>query len=149
MKGKRQFCFVLITIMDPELPSYSQRSAKLHGIGGDEKEWLNGGHPEVILDNLYAEKKVEPMIVELPKGRAMKDDRVTGNIMDLDKVRAFTMFEKDLLHNLIPFVEKKYMVTKDREHRAIAGLSMGGGNRSTSLLIMDVLISKSGRTVYS
>ncbi|MBW8325222.1 MAG: esterase [Prolixibacteraceae bacterium] len=99
----------------------------LHGIGGDEKEWLNGAHPEVILDNLYAEKKVEPMIVVLPNGRAMKDDRATGNIMAPDKVQAFATFEKDLLHDLIPFIEKKYPVINDREHRAIAGLSMGGG----------------------
>ena len=47
----------------------------LHGIGGDEKEWLKGGQPQVILDNLYAQKKVQPMIVVLPNGRAMKDDR--------------------------------------------------------------------------
>jgi len=99
----------------------------LHGIGGDQKEWLNGGHPEVILDNLYAEKKVEPMIVVLPNGRAMKDDRATGNIMAPDKVQAFATFEKDLLNDLIPFIEKKYAVINDREHRAIAGLSMGGG----------------------
>src|SRR5688572_26907115 len=49
----------------------------LHGIGGDEKEWLNGGKPQVILDNLYAEGKIAPMIVVLPNGRAMKDDRAT------------------------------------------------------------------------
>jgi enterochelin esterase-like enzyme len=99
----------------------------LHGIGGDEKEWFNGGQPQVILDNLYAEKKVEPMIVVLPNGRAMKDDRPIGNIMDADKVQAFSIFEKDLLSDLIPFIEKKYPVIKDAEHRAIAGLSMGGG----------------------
>lgn len=99
----------------------------LHGIGGDEKEWLNGGHPEVILDNLYAEKKVEPMIVVMPNGRAMKDDRATGNIMAPDKVQAFATFEQDLLGDLIPFIEKTYPVINDREHRAIAGLSMGGG----------------------
>jgi enterochelin esterase-like enzyme len=99
----------------------------LHGIGGDEHEWLYGGHPEVILDNLYAEKKIEPMIVVLPNGRAMKDDRATGNIMAPDKVQAFAAFENDLLHDLIPFIEKKFSVYKDSEHRAIAGLSMGGG----------------------
>lgn len=99
----------------------------LHGIGGDEKEWLNGGHPEIILDNLYAAKKIEPMIVVLPNGRAMKDDRATGNIMAPDKVEAFATFEKDLLDDLIPYVEKNFPVYKDREHRAIAGLSMGGG----------------------
>lgn len=99
----------------------------LHGIGGDEKEWLNGGKPQVILDNLYAEGKLEPMIVVMPNGRAMKDDRATGNIMAPDKVEAFATFEKDLLNDLIPFIEKKFSVYTDREHRAIAGLSMGGG----------------------
>lgn len=99
----------------------------LHGIGGDEKEWLNGGSPQVILDNLYAGKKIEPMIVVMPNGRAMKDDRAIGNVFDSAKVQAFAKFEKDLLNDLIPFIEKKYRVLADREHRAIAGLSMGGG----------------------
>jgi enterochelin esterase-like enzyme len=99
----------------------------LHGIGGDEKEWLNGGKPQIILDNLYADKKIEPMIVVMPNGRAMKDDRATGNIMSPDKVQAFATFEKDLLNDLIPFIEEKYPAIRDRESRAIAGLSMGGG----------------------
>lgn len=99
----------------------------LHGIGGDEFEWLNGGHPEIILDNLYAEGKVEPMIVVLPNGRAMKDDSATGNVYGADKVEAFATFENDLLNDLIPFIENKYPVIADREHRAIGGLSMGGG----------------------
>jgi len=99
----------------------------LHGIGGDEKEWLNGGRPQVILDNLYAQGRLEPMIVVMPNGRAMKDDRATGNIMAPDKVQAFANFERDLLDDLIPFIEKKFPVYTDREHRAIAGLSMGGG----------------------
>ena len=99
----------------------------LHGIGGDEKEWLTQGQPQVILDNLYADKKLEPMIVVLPNGRAMKDDRAGGNIFDSVRVQAFSVFEKDLLNDLIPFVEKKYPTYKDRDHRAIAGLSMGGG----------------------
>ncbi|HMO62686.1 MAG TPA: alpha/beta hydrolase-fold protein [Ferruginibacter sp.] len=99
----------------------------LHGIGGDEKEWLNGAAPQNILDNLYADGKTVPMIVVMPNGRAMKDDRAIGNIFDPEKVEAFATFEKDLLHDLIPFIEKKYPVVKNREHRAIAGLSMGGG----------------------
>jgi enterochelin esterase-like enzyme len=99
----------------------------LHGIGGDEYEWLRGGHPEIILDNLYAQNKIEPMIVVMPNGRAMKDDRATGNIFDPDKVEAFATFEKDLLNDLIPFIEKNYPVIQDRENRAITGLSMGGG----------------------
>lgn len=113
-------------------PGYSRKKKYpvlylLHGIGGDEKEWLKGGNPQLILDNLYADKKIEPMIVVMPNGRAMKDDRATGNVMAPDKVAAFATFEKDLLTDLIPFIEKKYSVLTDREHRAIAGLSMGGG----------------------
>ncbi|HEV2830888.1 MAG TPA: alpha/beta hydrolase-fold protein, partial [Hanamia sp.] len=99
----------------------------LHGIGGGDKEWLNGGHPEVILDNLYATGKVEPMIIIMPNGRAMKNDSATGNIFAPDKVQAFATFKKDLLNDLIPYVQKHYPVYTDREHRAIAGLSMGGG----------------------
>ena len=113
-------------------PGYSKKKKYpvlylLHGIGGDEKEWLNGGHPQVILDNLYAQGKVEPMIVVMPNGRAMKDDRSTGNIFAPDKVKAFATFEKDLLNDLVPYIQKHFPVYKDREHRAIAGLSMGGG----------------------
>jgi enterochelin esterase-like enzyme len=113
-------------------PGYSKNNKYpvfylLHGIGGDEREWLKGGHPEIILDNLYAQKKIEPMIVVMPNGRAMKDDRVGKNMMAPDRVEAFATFEKDLLNDLIPYIEKKFPVIKDREHRAIAGLSMGGG----------------------
>ncbi len=55
-------------------PGYSAESKYpvlylLHGIGGDEEEWHKHGHPEVILDNLYANKKIAPMIVVLPNGR--------------------------------------------------------------------------------
>ena len=99
----------------------------LHGIGGDEKEWFKNGQPQVILDNLYAENKLQPMIVVLPNGRAMKDDRATGNIFEPEKVQAFATFEKDLLNDLIPYVEKNYNVYTDPENRAVAGLSMGGG----------------------
>lgn len=113
-------------------PGYSKKKKYpvlylLHGIGGDEKEWLNGAKPQVILDNLFADGKTEPMIVVMPNGRAMKDDRATGNIMAQDKVQAFATFEKDLLNDLIPFIEKKFPVYTDPGHRAIAGLSMGGG----------------------
>ncbi|WP_449437884.1 alpha/beta hydrolase [Pedobacter steynii] len=99
----------------------------LHGIGGDEFEWLNNGKPQHILDQLYRDKKLTPMIVVLPNGRAMTDDRATGNIMAADKVEAFSRFERDLLDDLIPFVEQKYSAMTNRENRAIAGLSMGGG----------------------
>lgn len=113
-------------------PGYSKKNKYpvlylLHGIGGDEKEWLKGGNPQVILDNLLADDKIEPMIVVMPNGRAMKDDRAVGNMFDSAKVQAFATFEKDLLNDLIPYIEKKYPVKIDRESRAIAGLSMGGG----------------------
>jgi len=97
----------------------------LHGIGGDEKEWFNQGAPNVILDNLYAENKLTPMIVVLPNGRAQPNDRATGNIYAGGP--AFANFEGDLLKDLIPYIEASYPVLKDREHRALAGLSMGGG----------------------
>jgi enterochelin esterase-like enzyme len=97
----------------------------LHGIGGDENEWKRGGAPDVILDNLAADKKVVPMIVVMPNGRAQKDDRAGGDVFK--SAPAFAKFEADLLKDLIPFVESKYPVVADREHRALAGLSMGGG----------------------
>jgi endo-1,4-beta-xylanase len=99
----------------------------LHGIGGDEDEWFNNGVPHVIFDNLIADGKMEPMIVVLPNGRAMKNDRATGDIFEKEKVDAFATFENDLLNDLIPHIEKNYPVNTSQEFRAIAGLSMGGG----------------------
>ncbi|OCX52997.1 enterochelin esterase [Mucilaginibacter sp. PPCGB 2223] len=97
----------------------------LHGIGGDEKEWYTHGAPNVILDNLYAQKKLAPMIVVLPNGRAQKDDRATGNVYAT--APAFGVFDKDLLGSIIPYVESHYAVKKGQVNRALAGLSMGGG----------------------
>lgn len=97
----------------------------LHGIGGDEEEWRKGAKPEVILDNLYADHKAVPMIVVLPNGRAQPNDRAEGNVMASSP--AFAKFEADLLNDLIPFIETKFSGRSDREGRAIAGLSMGGG----------------------
>lgn len=99
----------------------------LHGIGGDEREWLDNATPEIILDNLYAEGKLEPMIVVMPNGRAMVDDSPGENIFAPDRVAAFATFEQDLINDLIPFIENEYPVLTDRENRALAGLSMGGG----------------------
>src|SRR5258705_12270616 len=97
----------------------------LHGIGGDENEWRRGGHPEIILDNLIADKKAVPMIIVMPNGRAQPDDRPGPNAMQT--APAFGKFDQDLLGSLIPFIESKYSVKSDRESRALAGLSMGGG----------------------
>jgi enterochelin esterase-like enzyme len=97
----------------------------LHGIGGDEEEWRRGGHPEIILDNLIADRKAVPMIIVMPNGRAQPDDRAGSNFMAT--APAFGKFDQDLLHDLIPFIESKYSVKADRASRALAGLSMGGG----------------------
>lgn len=97
----------------------------LHGIGGDENEWTRGGAPDVILDNLYADKQATPMIVVLPNGRAATD--VTARDPIPKQGPAFARFEKDLLADLIPFIEKNFSVKAERESRALAGLSMGGG----------------------
>ncbi|GJM79088.1 alpha/beta hydrolase-fold protein [Paenibacillus timonensis] len=99
----------------------------LHGIGGDENEWFEHGEPHLILDRLYANGELMPMIVVMPNGRAMPEDRAEGDPFAPEKLEAFERFEMDLLQDLIPFVEAKYPVRKERESRAIAGLSMGGG----------------------
>ena len=97
----------------------------LHGIGGDETEWARYASPDVLLDNLIAEGKARPMIVVMPNGRAQKDDRAVGDIFA--HIPAFTVFERDLLDDIIPAIESRYAVQADRAHRALAGLSMGGG----------------------
>src|SRR5205814_5217487 len=90
----------------------------LHGIGGDENEWARGGSPNVILDNLYADKKAVPMIVVMPNGRAAKD--ATPRDPFPQQAPAFAAFEQDLLTDLIPSVEKTYAVKADRGSRALA-----------------------------
>ena len=65
------------------------------------------------------------MIVVMPTGRAQKHDRAEGDVFA--SAPAFGKFDKDLLGDLIPFIESKYSVKKDQESRALAGLSMGGG----------------------
>lgn len=97
----------------------------LHGIGGDETEWQRFASPGVMLDNLIADGIAVPMIVVMPNGRAQKNDRAEGNVMAA--APAFATFEKDLLEDVIPAIESRYSVNKDRLQRGIAGLSMGGG----------------------
>ena len=78
-----------------------------------------------LLDNLIADGKAKPMIIVMPNGRAQKNDRAEGNVFA--SAPAFAAFEQDLLNDVIPAIESRYSVQADREHRAIAGLSMGGG----------------------
>lgn len=97
----------------------------LHGIGGDETEWQRFATPDMLFDNLIADGKAVPMIVVMPNGRAQKNDRAEGNVFE--SAPAFGVFERDLLDDLIPAIEARYSVQADRDHRALAGLSMGGG----------------------
>ncbi len=97
----------------------------LHGIGGDETEWERFATPDVLLDNLIADGKAVPMIIVMPNGRAQKNDRPEGNIYAA--APAFANFERDLLDDVIPTIESRYSTYTNRENRALAGLSMGGG----------------------
>src|SRR5260370_30928404 len=91
----------------------------LHGIGDDETGWQKKGSADLILDNLYADKKLVPMIVVMPNGRASAG-KPAENPRDF---KAFETFEDDLLKDLIPYVESHVALQADREHRATAGLS--------------------------
>jgi enterochelin esterase-like enzyme len=89
----------------------------LHGIGGDENEWYNQGAPHYILDNLIAENKLkQDFILVLPRAW-------TGSSSSKD----FDGFEDVLLNDLIPYMEANYSIIPDKNARALAGLSMGGG----------------------
>lgn len=89
----------------------------LHGIGGNEDEWYQNGAPNVILDNLIAEGKIQPFICVLPNGNATANGVSDG----------WTNFTKDLNESLVPYVESNYSVYTDAQHRTVCGLSMGGG----------------------
>ncbi len=97
----------------------------LHGIGGDETEWQRFATTDMLFDNLIADRKAVPMIVVMPNGRAQKNDRAEGNVFQ--SAPAFAVFERDLLDDVIPTIESRYSVKANRDHRALAGLSMGGG----------------------
>jgi enterochelin esterase-like enzyme len=160
----------------------------LHGAGGDEGDWTRTGTANLILDNLFADKKVVPMIVVMPNGsvqgprpgtvlagtimkradadkngivsreeflaaaEALYKDLDTGKLDEKQLAAGLNRlmpvpraqggrgrgpgnfvsgFENDLLKDIIPYVESHYPVLADREHRAIAGLSMGGGQALT------------------
>jgi enterochelin esterase family protein len=92
----------------------------LHGLGDDARNWTMVGRAHVILDNLIAGRKAVPMLIVMPDGIV---PRSAGNS---DRV-----FEQDLMENVKPLIESQYRVSKAREDRAIAGLSMGGGQALT------------------
>lgn len=101
----------------------------LHGIGGDQHEWSGYVRAPAVLDNLIASGKALPMIVVMPNGRALPDDRPPPpeRVFTPRNAEGFAKFEQDLLEFLIPAVEARYATIADRRQRALAGLSMGGG----------------------
>jgi enterochelin esterase-like enzyme len=101
----------------------------LHGIAGNHDEWRGYVHAHTILNNLIADGKAVPMIVVMPNGRALPDDRPppADRIFTPEHVAGFGKFERELLESLIPAIDRKYPTVAARKQRAIAGLSMGGG----------------------
>jgi enterochelin esterase-like enzyme len=94
-----------------------------HGGGEDERGWAVQGKTDIILDNLIAEGKAKPMIVVIPNGNVSRPGSRAGGYND----EAMTVFKEELVSNVIPFIEKNYAVKTGAADRAIAGLSMGGG----------------------
>ena len=96
----------------------------MHGIGGNETHWTSLCAANKILDNLIADKKAVPMIIVMPNGRATAEPPSSNFMSDFNY---YAFFEKDLLQDLMPYIESHYSVKTDRDHRALTGLSMGGG----------------------
>ncbi len=92
-----------------------------HGGGDDESSWVRSASADAIMDNLIAEGKAKPMIVVMTNG--LTDGSWAGG----SNVEGMRALENELLEDVIPLIEKRYRVRTDRKSRAIAGLSMGGG----------------------
>lgn len=101
-----------------------------HGGGEDETGWVRQGHANFILDNLIASGKAKPMIVVMANGYARRAGEEPPSANPADRWQGFqrmmSAFEDDVTQALIPFVDKTFRTLPDREHRAMAGLSMGG-----------------------
>jgi enterochelin esterase-like enzyme len=101
-----------------------------HGSGDNDATWTAFGHAHWILDNLIAAGKANPMIVVMTDGHAYSP-QFTGMPSTNMISRNITDFERDLLGDVLPWVESNYRVRKEAASRAIAGLSMGGGQSLT------------------
>jgi enterochelin esterase family protein len=95
----------------------------LHGGGDDARGWTLVGRAHAIMDNLLAAGRAQPQIIVMPCGQAVPR---FGSLEDL-RTQNTPLFEQDLLGDLMPLVESTYRIQADRDHRAMAGLSMGGG----------------------
>jgi enterochelin esterase-like enzyme len=102
----------------------------LHGGTIDEEAWTTLGNANQILDNLISQGKAKPMIIVMPNGNP--DQVAAPGETPLETTSAGIisngLFEKSLVSDIIPFIESTYRVTANKENRAIAGLSMGGGH---------------------
>jgi enterochelin esterase-like enzyme len=94
-----------------------------HGSGDNEATWTSFGHAHLIADNLLAQGKAKAMVIVMTDGHAVVGPEARGKNVE--------MFGKDLLEDVMPFVEANYRTKADRESRAIVGLSMGGGQSLT------------------
>ena len=92
----------------------------VHGAGDSDDSWTSIGHAHYILDNLIAAGRAKPMIIVMPFGHT--PDRPGGDMLANDD------FGNDLLKDLMPQIEKSFRTLNDAEHRAMAGLSMGGAH---------------------
>ena len=115
-------------------PNYDKSRAKypvlylLHGNGEAQNGWVMNGRANIILDNLIADKKAQPMVVVMPQGHALQGSNVGPLVRITGETDMFSKrFPQDLLQEVLPLVERNYRVYTDADHRAIAGLSMGGG----------------------
>lgn len=102
----------------------------LHGGGGDEDAWSTLGRTCQILDNLIAQGKAKPMIVVMPNGNPNQYAAQTLGIPVKTDVKQYASgFDNysSLVADILPYIEKNYPVIKNRRGRAVAGLSMGGG----------------------
>jgi enterochelin esterase family protein len=104
----------------------------LHGGGGDEDAWTTLGRAVVIMDNLIAQGKARPMIVVMPNGNA-NQSATLGDAPDAAPAAiapgspSAGQFETSVVKDMIPFIEANYRAISDKNNRAVAGLSMGGG----------------------
>ena len=98
----------------------------LHGASDSDDSWTSEGRANFIIDNLIAEKKAKPMIVVMPAGHTTSAG-FGGGRGGAGGAAPRDEFFEDFVNDIKPYVEKNYRTINDRAHRAIAGLSMGGG----------------------
>jgi len=101
-----------------------------HGSGEDETGWATQGKANLILDNLIAAKKAVPMIIVMDNGYATKAAYSVQNTASVQSRGAFP-FEEVMIDEIIPMIDASFRTLTDRDHRAMAGLSMGANQTIT------------------